>query len=36
MPAYRAPLRNMRFLIDVVLDFHGSYAANGAEDEVPT
>ena len=35
MPAYKAPLRDMRFLIDDVFDFHGSYAANGAEDATP-
>ena len=35
MPAYKAPLRDMRFLIDEVFDFHGSYAANGAEDATP-
>lgn len=35
MPAYKAPLRDMRFLIDEVFDFHGSYAANGADDATP-
>lgn len=35
MPAYKAPLRDMRFLIDEVFDFHGSYAANGAQDATP-
>ena len=35
MPAYKAPLRDMRFLIDEVFDFHGSYAANGADEATP-
>ena len=35
MPAYKAPLRDMRFLIDEVFDFHRSYAANGADDATP-
>ncbi|HBP6839169.1 TPA: hypothetical protein L6A68_12060, partial [Pseudomonas aeruginosa] len=25
MPEYKAPLRDMRFLIDEVFDFHGRY-----------
>jgi alkylation response protein AidB-like acyl-CoA dehydrogenase len=35
MPEYKAPLRDMRFLIDHVFDFHGSYAALGATDASP-
>jgi alkylation response protein AidB-like acyl-CoA dehydrogenase len=35
MPEYKAPLRDMRFLIDDVFDFHGSYAALGASDATP-
>ncbi|HLD68861.1 MAG TPA: acyl-CoA dehydrogenase C-terminal domain-containing protein [Pseudomonas sp.] len=35
MPLYKAPLRDMRFLIDDVFDFHGSYAALGASDATP-
>ncbi|QZI71266.1 acyl-CoA dehydrogenase C-terminal domain-containing protein [Pseudomonas protegens] len=35
MPEYQAPLRDMRFLIDHVFDFHGSYAALGASDASP-
>ncbi|TLX57926.1 acyl-CoA dehydrogenase [Stutzerimonas nosocomialis] len=35
MPEYKAPLRDMRFLIDDVFDFHASYAAIGAEDATP-
>ncbi|MBP5089958.1 acyl-CoA dehydrogenase N-terminal domain-containing protein, partial [Pseudomonas chlororaphis] len=30
MPEYKAPLRDMRFLIDHVFDFHASYATLGA------
>ena len=32
MPEYKAPLRDMRFLIDHVFDFHSNYAALGASD----
>jgi hypothetical protein len=32
MPEYKAPLRDMRFLIDHVFDFHSNYAALGATD----
>ncbi|MEN5091009.1 acyl-CoA dehydrogenase C-terminal domain-containing protein [Pseudomonas protegens] len=35
MPEYQAPLRDMRFLIDHVFDFHGGYAALGASDASP-
>ncbi len=35
MPDYKAPLRDMRFLIDNVFDFHGHYAALGATDASP-
>ncbi|MDR9752087.1 acyl-CoA dehydrogenase C-terminal domain-containing protein [Pseudomonas sp. SZMC_28357] len=35
MPEYKAPLRDMRFLIDHVFDFHHSYAALGASDASP-
>ncbi|WP_433768696.1 acyl-CoA dehydrogenase C-terminal domain-containing protein [Pseudomonas putida] len=35
MPEYKAPLRDMRFLIDHVFDFHGNYAALGASDASP-
>ncbi|KAA6177723.1 acyl-CoA dehydrogenase C-terminal domain-containing protein [Pseudomonas veronii] len=35
MPEYKAPLRDMRFLIDHVFDFHGHYAALGATDASP-
>ncbi|RJG12320.1 acyl-CoA dehydrogenase [Pseudomonas cavernicola] len=35
MPDYKAPLRDMRFLIDEVFDFHASYAALGASDATP-
>ncbi|WP_421683468.1 acyl-CoA dehydrogenase [Stutzerimonas urumqiensis] len=35
MPEYKAPLRDMRFLIDEVFDFTSSYAAIGAEDATP-
>ncbi|MBV4473189.1 acyl-CoA dehydrogenase C-terminal domain-containing protein [Pseudomonas botevensis] len=35
MPEYKAPLRDMRFLIDHVFDFHTSYAALGAHDASP-
>ena len=35
MPEYKAPLRDMRFLIDTVFDFHGHYAALGATDASP-
>ncbi|MGN8121492.1 acyl-CoA dehydrogenase C-terminal domain-containing protein [Pseudomonas sp. 22082] len=35
MPEYKAPLRDMRFLIDHVFDFHTQYAALGAHDASP-
>ncbi|WCM50973.1 acyl-CoA dehydrogenase C-terminal domain-containing protein [Pseudomonas sp. WJP1] len=35
MPAYKAPLRDMRFLIDHVFDFHSNYATLGASDASP-
>ncbi|CAI9008640.1 3-methylmercaptopropionyl-CoA dehydrogenase [Pseudomonas chlororaphis] len=35
MPEYKAPLRDMRFLIDHVFDFHSSYATLGASDASP-
>jgi alkylation response protein AidB-like acyl-CoA dehydrogenase len=35
MPEYKAPLRDMRFLIDEVFDFHGRYQARGASDATP-
>ncbi len=35
MPDYKAPLRDMRFLLDDVFDFHGSYAALGASEATP-
>ena len=35
MPEYKAPLRDMRFLIDHVFDFHRNYAALGATDASP-
>lgn len=35
MPEYKAPLRDMRFLIDHVFDFHSNYAALGATDASP-
>lgn len=35
MPEYQAPLRDMRFLIDHVFDFHAGYAALGASDASP-
>ena len=35
MPEYKAPLRDMRFLIDHVFDFHANYAALGATDASP-
>ena len=35
MPEYKAPLRDMRFLIDHVFDFHANYAALGAVDASP-
>lgn len=35
MPEYKAPLRDMRFLIDHVFDFHSSYASLGAHDASP-
>ena len=35
MPDYKAPLRDMRFLIDHVFDFHSNYAALGATDASP-
>lgn len=35
MPDYKAPLRDMRFLIDHVFDFHSSYATLGASDASP-
>ncbi|WP_374441774.1 acyl-CoA dehydrogenase C-terminal domain-containing protein [Pseudomonas panipatensis] len=35
MPEYKAPLRDMRFLIDEVFDFSGRYQALGATDASP-
>ena len=35
MPEYKAPLRDMRFLINHVFDFHTQYAALGAHDASP-
>ncbi|WP_271104616.1 acyl-CoA dehydrogenase C-terminal domain-containing protein [Pseudomonas tohonis] len=35
MPEYKAPLRDMRFLIDEVFDFPATYAAIGASDATP-
>ncbi|KAA6178053.1 acyl-CoA dehydrogenase, partial [Pseudomonas marginalis] len=35
MPAYKAPLRDMRFLIDHVFDFPAHYAALGATEASP-
>ncbi|WP_448145559.1 acyl-CoA dehydrogenase C-terminal domain-containing protein [Pseudomonas silesiensis] len=35
MPEYKAPLRDMRFLIDHVFDFHRHYTALGATDASP-
>ncbi|MFY0730609.1 acyl-CoA dehydrogenase C-terminal domain-containing protein [Pseudomonas sp. NFX15] len=35
MPEYKAPLRDMRFLIDHVFDFHSHYAALGSTDASP-
>jgi len=35
MPAYKAPLRDMRFLIDHVFDFHSNYSALGATEASP-
>ncbi|PNB48670.1 acyl-CoA dehydrogenase [Pseudomonas sp. GW456-12-10-14-LB2] len=35
MPEYKAPLRDMRFLIDHVFDFHTQYATLGAHDASP-
>ncbi len=35
MPEYKAPLRDMRFLIDEVFDFTNSYATIGADDATP-
>ena len=35
MPDYKAPLRDMRFLLDEVFDFPASYAAQGASDATP-
>ncbi|MEX6502900.1 acyl-CoA dehydrogenase C-terminal domain-containing protein [Pseudomonas zhanjiangensis] len=35
MPDYKAPLRDMRFLLDEVFDFPASYAAIGADDATP-
>ncbi len=35
MPEYKAPLRDMRFLVDEVFDFHAGYAAMGATDASP-
>jgi hypothetical protein len=35
MPEYKAPLRDMHFLIDEVFDFHAGYAAMGASDATP-
>ena len=32
MPEYKAPLRDILFLIDHVFDFHSNYAAQGATD----
>ncbi|MDH4565126.1 acyl-CoA dehydrogenase [Pseudomonas sp. BN414] len=35
MPEYKAPLRDIRFLIDEVFDYPASYAALGASDATP-
>ena len=35
MPEYNAPLRDMRFVMDELLDMTGSYAAYGLEDATP-
>ncbi len=35
MPSYNAPLRDMRFVMDEVFDFAGSYAAHGLTDATP-
>ncbi len=35
MPEYKAPLRDMRFLIDEVFDFASAYEANGLADASP-
>ncbi|SDH03675.1 hypothetical protein SAMN05216603_105199 [Pseudomonas benzenivorans] len=35
MPDYKAPLRDMRFLLDEVFDFPASYAALGASEATP-
>ncbi|PAU63847.1 acyl-CoA dehydrogenase C-terminal domain-containing protein [Pseudomonas indica] len=35
MPEYKAPLRDMRFLLDEVFDFPARYAALGASDATP-
>ncbi|AOE82987.1 acyl-CoA dehydrogenase C-terminal domain-containing protein [Pseudomonas sp. TCU-HL1] len=35
MPDYKAPLRDIRFLIDEVFDYPASYAALGASDATP-
>ena len=35
MPEYNAPLRDMRFLIDHVFDFHSNYEALGATEASP-
>ncbi|WP_460120279.1 acyl-CoA dehydrogenase C-terminal domain-containing protein [Pseudomonas sp. S2_C03] len=35
MPEYKAPLRDMRFLINHVFDFHSNYAALGATEASP-
>ena len=35
MPDYKAPLRDMRFLMDEVFDYPATYAAIGAVDATP-
>ena len=35
MPEYKAPLRDMHFVMDEVLDFAASYEAYGLEDASP-
>ena len=35
MPEYKAPLRDMRFLVDDVFDFHSTYEKIGAVDATP-
>ena len=35
MPSYTAPLRDMRFLMDEVFDFAGTYATHGLTDATP-